>query len=161
MESDIEVQDPSTIMADDEETVEYAEGDGWHSEEVHRRNRFSVIAEKRAPPFGPFRISRRASHPAGDGSLGNIESKHQKLAMDSRRTPGLILRHHSEDQVSNFLRDPLSAGYSPCPRDRTPIQSESSPVPTDHGLRADDDEGLLPARPKRTCKNPEELIEHA
>src|ERR1700730_1266608 len=44
---DIEVQDAPTIVTDDEEAIERAEGDRRNSEEVHRGNRFPVIAEKR------------------------------------------------------------------------------------------------------------------
>ena len=43
---DIEVQDAPTIVTDDEKTIEHAEGDRRNSEEVHRGNRFPVIAEK-------------------------------------------------------------------------------------------------------------------
>ena len=32
---DVDVQDASTIVADDEEAVEHAERDRWHREEIH------------------------------------------------------------------------------------------------------------------------------
>ena len=51
MLGDVEVQDTPAIMADNKETVEHAECDRWHREEVHRRNRFPVILKKRAPAF--------------------------------------------------------------------------------------------------------------
>jgi hypothetical protein len=43
---DVEMQDTPAIVADDKETVEDAERDRGHGEEVHRRNRFSVILKK-------------------------------------------------------------------------------------------------------------------
>jgi hypothetical protein len=43
---DIEVQDATTIVTDDEKAIERAEGDRRNSEEVHRGNRFAVITEK-------------------------------------------------------------------------------------------------------------------
>jgi hypothetical protein len=43
---DVEMQDAPAIVADDKEAVEDAEGDRWHGEEVHGRNRFPVIAKK-------------------------------------------------------------------------------------------------------------------
>src|SRR6266478_9931196 len=43
---DIEVQDATTIVTDDEKAIEHTERDRWHGEEVHRGNRFPVIAEK-------------------------------------------------------------------------------------------------------------------
>jgi len=49
---DVEMQDTPAMVADDKETVEDAERDRGHGEEVHRRNRFPVILKKRAPTFG-------------------------------------------------------------------------------------------------------------
>ena len=34
---DVDMQDASTIVADDEEAVEHAERDRWHREEIHVR----------------------------------------------------------------------------------------------------------------------------
>src|SRR5258708_29912888 len=58
MLGDIEVQDTPTVVTDDEKTIEHAEGDRRNSEEVHRGNRFPVIAEKGKPALGRLRISR-------------------------------------------------------------------------------------------------------
>src|SRR6266478_10102039 len=55
---DIEVQDTPTVVTDDEKAIERAEGDRRNSEEVHRGNRFPVIAEKGKPAPGWLRISR-------------------------------------------------------------------------------------------------------
>lgn len=38
-----------------------------------------------------FEVSRRFAHPAGDGSLGNVEAEHGKLAMNPGCSPGRIL----------------------------------------------------------------------
>jgi hypothetical protein len=43
---DVEVQDPPTVMTDHEEAVEDTKRDRWNSEEIHRRNRFPMIAQK-------------------------------------------------------------------------------------------------------------------
>jgi hypothetical protein len=60
---DIEVQDASTIMTDDEEAIERAEGDRRNSEEVHRSNRFPGITEKGKPALGRLRIASCPFHP--------------------------------------------------------------------------------------------------
>src|SRR5437016_7324988 len=71
-------------MTDHEETIKQAKGHRRNREKVHRSNGLAMIAKKREPPFGGLRVSRRMTHPAGNGSLGNIKSKHQELTMDSR-----------------------------------------------------------------------------
>ena len=54
---DIEVQDRPTVVTHDEKAIERAEGDRRNSEEVHRGNRFPVIAEKGKPAPSRLRIS--------------------------------------------------------------------------------------------------------
>src|SRR5208282_6650949 len=49
---DVEMQDTSPTVADDEEAIEHAEGDSWNREEVHGRNRFPVVSKEGEPPFG-------------------------------------------------------------------------------------------------------------
>jgi hypothetical protein len=49
---DIEMQDMPTVVTDDEKAIEHAERNRWHREEVHRGNRFPVIAEKGKPAPG-------------------------------------------------------------------------------------------------------------
>jgi hypothetical protein len=75
-------------MTDHEETIKQAKGHRRNREKVHCSNGFAMIAKKGEPPFRGFRVSRRMTHPAGNGSLGNIESKHQELTMDSWGAPG-------------------------------------------------------------------------
>ena len=99
MPCDIEVQDASAVVANNEEAVEKTEGDRRNGEEVHGRDGFAMIAEKSQPPPTRFWISGRSLHPAGDASLRYIEAEHQKFAMDAGSTPGGVLGYHAEDQV--------------------------------------------------------------
>jgi hypothetical protein len=100
---DVEVQNAPTIVADDEEAVEHTERNRWHSEEVHRRNRFPMVSKEGAPTFGRVRISRRSAHPARDRSLGEVKTKHDQLTMDARCAPRWILDNHPEDQIPNLF----------------------------------------------------------
>ena len=101
---DIEVQDPPTVVTDDEKAIERAESDRRNSEEVHRGNRFPVIAEKGKPALGRLRISRCPFHPTRDRSLRDIKTEHEKLAMNAWRSPRWVLNDHPEDQFLNLLR---------------------------------------------------------
>jgi hypothetical protein len=38
------VQNPSTVVGDDEKAVEHAESNRWNREEIHRRDCFPMIA---------------------------------------------------------------------------------------------------------------------
>src|SRR6266481_9401568 len=58
MLGDVEVQDASTAVADDEEAIEHAKVDRWHREEVHGRNRFPVVSKEGEPAFSWLGISR-------------------------------------------------------------------------------------------------------
>ncbi len=122
---DVEMQDTPAIVADDKETVEAAERDRWHGEEVHRRNRFPVILKKRAPTVGWPGISRRPLHPAGDSSLGDVKAQHEELAVNARGAPCWVLRHHAEDQLSNFRRQLFPAALFSHLRDQTPSTGET------------------------------------
>ena len=119
-----------------------------------------MIAQKGEPALGSLRISRRSFHPTRDSSLGNIESEHEKLAMNARRSPRRILSHHAEDQIPNFLRSLSSSDWPSYFRNQLPIQPEASAVPPDHRLRRHDNESLFPSGPEPSCQNPEKLVGH-
>jgi hypothetical protein len=127
---DIEVQDATTIVTDDEKAKERAKDDRRNIEEVHRGNRFPVITEKGKPARGRLRISRCSFHPTRDRSLRDLETEHEKLAMDAWRSPRWVLNDHSENQFPNFLRCLSSPDGPPDLGDQLPVETESAPVPT-------------------------------
>ena len=135
MPRDVEMQDTPVVVADDEKAVEYTECDGRDREEVHCRNQFPVITQEGEPAFGLLGISRGSAHPAGDRSFTDIETQHQEFAMNARRAPGWVLRHHPEDQISDFFRDPVSSSWLVGLRDQAPIQLEACAMPTERCRR--------------------------
>jgi len=155
MLGDVEMQDTPAIVADDKEAVEDAEADRGHCEEVHGRNRFPVIRKKCAPALV---ISGNPLHPAGDGSLGDIEAQHEQFAVNARCTPGWVLRHHPEDQLPNFRRQFFSTDLFSRLRDPTPVQSKTSTMPANDRLRIDQQERLLPSTPETTGEYPEDFV---
>src|ERR1700731_1408053 len=155
----IEVQDAPTIVTDDEKAIEHAEGDRRSREEVHRGNRFPVITKKGKPVLDWLRISRGPFHPTRDGSLRDIKTEDEKLAMDAGRSPRWVLSDHPENQFPNFLRCLSSPCRPPDLGDQLPVQTESAPVPTHHGFGRDRNEGSLPFGPESTNGDPEELVE--
>jgi hypothetical protein len=49
MPGHIAVKNPTPVMRNNEEAVEHADGERRDGEEIHYRNRFTAIAQKRSP----------------------------------------------------------------------------------------------------------------
>ena len=159
MPGHVEVQDLSAVMTDHEKAIEQTKCDAGHCKEVHRSNRFSMIPKESHPPFCSLWISWRPSHPAGNGTFTHIESKHQQFPVNSWRSPRRIIGHHVKYQIADFFRDALSPDHATCPRDRAPVELESSTMPGSGRIGKDEEKLLFPVRPKPTQQNPEQLIE--
>jgi hypothetical protein len=157
---DIDVKNLTTIVTDHEEAVEHAEPDGRNRKEVHRRDGFPVNAKKREPAFGPFWVAWSSFHPPGNGPLRNIETQHERLPVNARRSLCRILGHHAEDQLAHFLGSLPSPDWPPHPGNQFPIQTKASTVPTGHGFGGDDNEGLLPSGQEPAGDDPEDLIKY-
>ena len=125
MAGDIEVQDAPPAVIDDEKAVEHAEGEGGDSKEVHGRDDFSMIPQKRKPTLGGLRVPRGALHPPGNGSFGNVEAQHQEFTVNAWRAPTGILDDHPENKFSHFFGNSLSAEQSPSFGDGPPVECKS------------------------------------
>lgn len=64
MGSNLEMQDPPTIILDDDEAVEDAERKRRNGEEIHRRDCPAMVSEKSKPSLGPIRGPWNSFHPA-------------------------------------------------------------------------------------------------
>ena len=159
MFGDVEVQNASATVANDEEAVEQAEGDGRDGEEIHRRDGFPMVTKKGEPALARSRIPRRSFYPARNGSFGDVQTEHEKFAVDPRSSPRGVLGQHLEDQIANFLGYWSSSDGLPDLGDHPPVPTESGAVPTNHGFRRDDEECLFPAGPEPTSQQPEEPVE--
>ena len=89
----------------------------------------------------------------------HIEAQHAKFAVDARSTPSRVLGNHLENQISHIFGEPSSTHLLSHSGDQAPIQTKSTSVPPNHGLRGDHEERLLPSGPKLACEHPEGLIE--
>ena len=78
--------------------------------------------------------------------------------MNPGSAPGRVLGHHLEDQIPDLLGKLLPSDSLSHPGDQAPVPAEAGTMPTDHGLRGDDDERtvskrtrIAERRPKRVC----------
>ena len=156
--SDVEMKDPPPVMRDHKEAVEHAKCQRRHGEEVHRRNRLSVVVQECRPPLCRLKIPGRLPHPALHGSLRDVETEHLQLAMDARRTPRPVLGHHAEDEFPQFPVHTSSAGTSAMSRDPLPVQLEASAMPANYRLWLHQNQRSLPFGPEATQSCPEQPI---
>jgi hypothetical protein len=111
MPSDVEVYNPSPVMANNannKEAVQQLERDLGDGERVHGRDRFAMIVKKSQPALGQFWVSGCTLHATGDASLGYLEVEHEQFAVDARSTPSGVLGCHAEDQIPHLAGDPPS-----------------------------------------------------
>jgi len=155
----VEIHDTPPTVADDEEAIEHTEGDGRNGKEVHRRDGLPVISKKGKPAFCWLRVSRRSFHPAGNRSFRDIETEHEKFAVNTWGAPGGVLRDHPKDQIADFLGSPSPAHDPAASGNCSPIHCKPRSMPTYNRLRAHYDESLFPFGPEPSHQDPEELIE--
>ena len=87
-----EPYDLSSAMPHDQQTIEQAERDCRHDEQIHRRDPIRVVAEECPPALG-----RRVSSPdhvLGHAGLSDIDAELEEFAMDPRRSPQRIGNAH-------------------------------------------------------------------
>ena len=92
-----------------------------------------------------------------DAGLTDIDAEFEQLAVNTRRSPKRIFATQSADQFSYVFRNsrpPRStAAHLPGPE-----QTKALTVPSDHGVRFDDDQSRPPAAPDRAPPCPQESI---
>ena len=134
MRRDIEVQNPAASVLDDEETVPHTEGRGRHGKQVEGHDRLAVMVKKGQPFLGRIAPAMDPPQVARDGPLGEHQAELLQFAMDFRRAPIGVLLRQVPNQHANFWSDPRPAAT----RFPTPIQPETSAMPTDDRFRLDD-----------------------
>lgn len=159
MPGNIEVKDSPPVMCDDEEAIEHAEGQGRDSEEVHRSDGFTVIAQEGRPSFRRFGIPGGFAHPVQHSSFADVEAEHLQFAMDTRRAPSWVVSYHSENQVAQFSARRLSSSMDLPSRYAAPIQSDSGPMPPYDSIRINDMKSLPPFSPEPSHHNPKQFLD--
>jgi hypothetical protein len=154
----IEVQNPAPIVRNDEEAVEHAEHECGYSEEIHGGEDFSVVAEKNHPSPCGLGISRGLPHPAENGPLGDLKTKHPQFPVNAWRTPGWVFRNHANNELAQFPANTSSSSPVSMPRDPRPIQLEPCSMPTNNGFRLDEDQCPLPSWPEPPQHHPEQSV---
>jgi hypothetical protein len=153
---DVEVDDPSAVMSEDDKNKEHAQACGGDGEEVEGDEVPHMVVEERPP-----RLRRAGApplwHKPRHGALGDVEAELQELAMDSGGAPKWVGSGHSGDQGPDLDIDgwPTSGGPS---REFGPVLAEATPLPPQDGVRRHNDESLPPAGPDSGQRDPQHAI---
>src|SRR5262249_13191068 len=153
----IEVEDFPPAVADHEETVQDAKSCCWNCEEIHRRNPFPMVPQKRQPELGCVSLTAHSSQAPGDRALRNLKAQLQQLSMDSGGSPGGILLRHALDEVTNLRANLWSTTVPPLGKP-TPIEPKSCTMPPDDRLRLHDHQYLGPLGPQSPKRQEEQSI---
>src|SRR5262245_1081496 len=154
MRCNIEVDELTPVMQQDYETVQIAEGQRRNDEKVDGCNLLCMIGKKCLPS-----LRRRRAAPDSilrHSRFRKVETEKAKFRLDPRRSPERVFERHPFNQPTNLLVDLRTADRSfGLP---SPIELETLPVPSDDGLRFDDDQDLPPIFPESRENHPEESI---
>jgi hypothetical protein len=108
----IEMQDLTPVVDDDEKAVQNTKRERWDGEKVHRRNGLAMVSEERQPLLDGICISRGSPDPSRDTPFRDLETQLEQFAMNARCSPGRILGNHTEDQGASLFADTLPPSYS-------------------------------------------------
>src|SRR6516164_6688858 len=114
-----------------------------------------MVIEKGAPSLRRWLAG--AHHVLGNRGLGQHESQFEEFSMDPRRSPKGIGQAHVSNELPSLFRQFRPARLSMAVLPAT-VQPESLAMPSDHGLRFDDDECRAPTRPKTQKPRLEEPV---
>jgi hypothetical protein len=98
-----------------------------------------------------------ADHILANAGLAHVNAEFEEFAVDAWRSPEGVLATHPADQLANVFWHARAAALSVSDLPG-PEPSEALPVPRDHGLRLDNDEGGSPVAPHFGQPGPEESI---
>jgi len=141
---DSDVNQPTPVMAQDDEAEQQFKGRRGNHEEVDRGNAIGVVSKEGHPRL-------RGRTPAlgyvlGHGRLRHVDADLEELTVDTWSAPQGIGQAHLADQGPHFWRDSRPA--QAIPGLPAPERLKASPMSAHNGLRLDDHDRLQNARPQ-------------
>src|SRR4249920_2694033 len=111
-------------MTHNQQTIEQPERDCRHHEQVHRGDAISMVTKERPPSLR--RRTPPPHHIFGHAGLPDLDTKLEKLAMDSRGSPQRIGDTHLADELAYFHCHGRSSAATP--RFPSPIRSNTGSI---------------------------------
>src|SRR2546425_5406721 len=114
---DVDMDEFSTVVSQDQEPEEQAEGEGGDDEEVDGDNVADMRLKEGAPRRGWPR--RGAPHVLGNGEPRDLIAEEPEFGLDPASTPGRVLSGHAADQRADLEIDrrapPRAGSRRPAP----------------------------------------------
>ena len=85
MRRDVDVQDPPTIVCEDDEDEQHATGDRRYGEEIDRHQRADMVLKEGAPRLGWWPTP--TGQQSRDRPLGHVQAEFEEFAVNARRAP--------------------------------------------------------------------------
>jgi len=150
----IEMHDPPTLMHRHNEDKKDMGPERRHGEEIHQHQLTGVVFQERFPGL---RWACAPGYQAGDRALRDLDTQVLKFSVDPWRTPEWIDRRHLTHEEPDFGGSPRSARALGLGQ-LAPISFETSPLPVEHGIGANDHQRSPPVRPDIPQRDPEDAV---
>jgi hypothetical protein len=155
----VEMQDSTAFVLDDEETVQHSETRCRNGEEVEGDDGLTMVVKKCKPFLGCVAPPLRSRKIACDGPLGQHKAELLQFSVDPRCAPTCILLGQAANQCAKFRSDPRPTATRP--GFAAPVEAEAGPMPTHDRFGFDDYQGIAPVRPHCAQDRPEQTIQRA
>src|SRR5262249_14942311 len=132
----IEMDNASSIMREDDKDKQNFKPNSVDGEEVDGRELRNVIIKERAP--GLRRRFWPSDHVLGNRGLRNLYAQFHQFAVDPRCAPNRIFTAHCSNQIPEFFRNLRTTGLA-VTNLPSPIPAKSLTMPADDRFRHDDD----------------------
>lgn len=149
MRGGIEVGNPASSHLHRYKHIENAKASRHDDKEIAGQDRLDMIPHEGHPALrrNPFPRPLAARHVPSDGPGRKLNPQFEKeFGGNEFFSPERMLLSHSPDQRSYLLPQPWPTAR---PRFPTPEETEALSMPTDKGLRLDDNQGILPIEESR------------
>src|SRR6516164_6303036 len=96
-----EMENPATVVSQDQEYVQHLKANGRHREEVDRYHGLDVILHEGPPGLRRWLAASR--YILGNTGLADVDAQLEQFAVDARRSPQRIVAAHLANQFPCFL----------------------------------------------------------
>ncbi len=149
----IEMQYPTTVIAENDEHKKDFETGGWDREKIERDEFFRMILQECSPVLWWW--ATVSNQVLRYGCFRDFYAQLQKLSVYSWCTPKWVGRAHSSNQLPDFSVNPRSPSVTTLP---ALVVAKTLTMPADHCSRPHNMQNIRPAGPKSSQDHPKQTV---